>query len=150
MKYKLELSVMIVMLLGLSLAGVASADSVTKTLYVDGTKVGTSTSTQAISFPYQRLTIGCEGNAWVRYSGLVGQIDEFAVYNRVLTDAEVTTHAGAVGSGYVAAVTASNPVLYLKFDDTASSDGSKALNSANADTNCTYRGAVTLTVAGEG
>jgi len=149
MKYKFELSVMIAVVFGL-LTGIASADSVTKTLYVDGAKVGTSITTQAISFPYQRLTIGCEGNAWVRYSGLVGQIDEFAVYNRVLTDTEVATHAGAGAGGYVAAVTASNPVLYLQFDDAASSDGSKALNSVNADTNCTYKGAVTLTGAGGG
>jgi len=150
MRYKFELSVMIAAVFGLLLTGVASADSVTKTLYVDGTKVGTSTTTQAISFPYQRLTIGCEGNAWVRYSGLIGQIDEFAVYNRVLTDTEVATHAGAVGSGYADAVNASNPVLYLEFNDVSSSDGSKAKNSVNADTNCTYRGAVTLTGAGSG
>jgi hypothetical protein len=150
MRYKFELSIMIAVVFGLSLAGVASADSVTKTLYVDGAVVGTSTTNQAISFPYQRLTIGCEGNAWVRYSGLVGQIDEFAVYSRVLTDAEVTAHAGAGAAGYVAAVTASNPVLYLRFEDACSSDGSKALNSVNADTNSTYRGAITLTAAGGG
>jgi hypothetical protein len=150
MRYRFELSIMIVMLFGLSLAGVASADSVTKTLYVDGARVGTSTATQPISYPYQRLTIGCEGNAWVRYNGLVGTIDEFAVYSRVLTAAEVNTHATAGAGGYVAAVTASNPVLYLKFQDAASSDGTKALNSINADTNCTYKGNVTLTGAGSG
>lgn len=150
MRYKFELSIMIAVVFGLSLAGVASADSVTKTLYVDGTPVGTSTVTQAISFPYKRLTIGCEGNGWVRYSGLVGTIDEFAVYNRVLTAAEVTTHSNAGAGGYVAAVTASNPVLYLQFNDTSSADWSKATNTVNADTNCTYRGAVTLTGAGSG
>ena len=65
MKYKFELSIMIAVFFGLSLAGVASADSVIKTLYVDGAKVGTSTTTQAISFPYPRLTIGSEGNRMV-------------------------------------------------------------------------------------
>jgi hypothetical protein len=151
MKYKFEISIMSAAFLVLSLAGVASADSVIKTLYVDGAPVGTSTTTQAISYPYQRLTIGCEGNAWVRYSGLIGQIDEFAVYNRILTADDVNAHATAGAGGYVAAVTASNPVLYLKFTDAGGSgDGSKALNSVNADTNCTYRGAVTLTAAGSG
>ncbi len=92
MKYKFELSIMIAVLFGLSLAGVASADSVTKTLYVDGVKVGTSSTTQAISFPYPRLTIGAEGSRYYCYNGLVGEIDEFAVYGRVLTDANVAAH----------------------------------------------------------
>ena len=47
MRYKFELSVMIAVVCGLLLAGVASADSVTKTLYVDGVKVGTSTCESA-------------------------------------------------------------------------------------------------------
>ena len=150
MRYRFELSIMIAVVFGLSLAGVASADSVIKTLYVDGAKVGTSTTNQAISFPYQRLTIGCEGNAWVRYNGLVGTIDEFAVYDRLLTDVNVATHFGAAPGGYAAAVTADSPVLYLKFQDAASGDGNKAANSVNADTNSTYKGAVTLTGAGGG
>jgi hypothetical protein len=150
MRYKFELSIMIAVVFGLSLAGVASADSVTKTLYVDGVKVGTSAASQAISFPYQRLTIGCEGNAWVRYNGLVGEIDEFAVYNRILTDANVATHYGAGPGGYAAAITADSPVLYLQFEDGSSADGSKAANSVTADTNSTYKGAVTLTGAGGG
>ena len=146
MKYKLELSVMIVMLLGLSLAGVASADSVTKTLYVDGQKVGTSTTTQAISFPYQRLTIGAEGNAWYRYQGLNGEIDEFAVYGYVLTDANVLAHYNAAPGGYAAAVNLDNPLLYLQFDnDPCSGNSYKATNSGTAaDMNITYIGNVTF------
>jgi hypothetical protein len=139
MKYKVELSIMIVVLL----AGVASADSVIKTLYVDGAKVGTSTTTQAISFPYPRLTIGSEGSRYYRYNGLVGEIDEFAVFGRVLTDANVAALYGATPSGYVAAVNTANPLLYLRFEDTSSNQGDKVANSGSlTDVNSTYIGAV--------
>jgi hypothetical protein len=72
------------------------------------------------------------------------------VYSGVLTDVNVATHYGAGPGGYAAAVTADGPVLYLQFEDGSSADGSKATNSVNADTNSTYRGAVTLTGAGGG
>ena len=146
MKYKFELSVMIAIVLGLLLTGIASADSVTKTLYVDGVKVGTSTTTQAISFPYPRLTIGAEGSRYYCYNGLVGEIDEFAVYGYVLTDANVAAHYGAGAGGYRAAVNADKPLLYLQFEDASSSSGSKAANNGSAaDMNITYIGAVALT-----
>lgn len=146
MRYKFELSIMIAVVFGLSLAGVASADSVLKMLYVDGVKVGSATTTQAISFPYQRLTIGSEGNAWYRYQGLNGEIDEFAVYGYVLTDANVAAHYAAAPSGYQAAVSADNPLLYLKFDnDPCSGNGYKATNSGTAaEMNVTYIGGVTF------
>ena len=148
MRYKFELSIMIVMLFGLSLAGVASADSVTKTLYVDGVKVGTSTAAQAISFPYPRLTIGSEGNRYFRYNGFVGEIDEFAVFGRVLTDTNVADLYNAGSAGYVTAVTNANPLLYLRFEDASSSNGSKAANTASADINSTYIGAVSQDASG--
>jgi len=132
---------MIVMLFGLSLAGVASADSTTKTLYVDGVKVGTSTVAEAISFPYQRLTIGSEGSRYYRYNGLIGEIDEFAVFGRVLTDTNVADLHDA--GDYVTAVTNAEPLLYLRFEDSSSGDGDKAANSGSlADVNSTYIGAV--------
>lgn len=149
MRYKFELSVMTVIVCGLLPAGVASANSVTKTLYVDGVKVGTSTANQALSYPYPRLTIGAEGSRYFRYNGLVGQIDEFAVYDKVLNDANVAAHYSAGTGGYVAAVTADSPTLYLRFEDGSSSSGSKAANSGSAaDMNITYIGAVTLTNSG--
>jgi hypothetical protein len=144
MKYKVELSIMIVVLL----AGVASADSVTKTLYVDGVKMGTSTTTQAISFPYPRLTIGSEGSRYYPYNGLVGEIDEFAVFGRVLTDTNVADLYNAGSAGYVTAVTNANPLLYLRFEDGSSSNGSKAANTASADINSTYIGAVSQDASG--
>jgi hypothetical protein len=149
MKYKFELSVMIVVVFGLSLAGVASADSVIKTLYVDGVKVGTSTATLPLSYPYPRLTIGAEGSRYFRYNGLVGQIDEFAVYTKILTDANVTTHYSAGAGGYRTAVNADGPALYLQFEDSDSSNFSKAANNGSAaDMNITYIGAVALTSSG--
>ncbi len=150
MRYKFELSIMIAVVFGLSLAGVASADSVIKTLYVDGVKVGAETTTQAISFPYQRLTIGSEGSAWGRYQGLNGEIDEFAVYGYVLTDANVATHYAAAPGGYQAAVNADKPLLYLKFDsDPCSGNGFKATNSGSAaEMNVTYIGNVTFDNSG--
>jgi len=149
MKYKFELSVMIAVVCGLLLTGVALADSVTKTLYVDGVKVGNITTTQAISYPYPRLTIGSEGSRYYPYNGLVGELSEFAVYTKVLTDAQVAAHYGAGSSGYRAAVNADSPALYLHFEDSDSSSGSKAANSGSAaDMNITYIGAVSLTSGG--
>ncbi len=149
MRYKFELSIMIVMLFGLSLAGVASADSVTKTLYVDGVKVGTSAAAQAISFPFERLTIGAEGSRYYRYNGLVGEVDEFAVFGRVLTDTNVADLYSAGSGGYVAAVGAADPLLYLRFEDASSGDGDKLANSGSlADVNSTYIGAVTQNASG--
>jgi hypothetical protein len=145
MKYKVKLSVKIMMFSCLLLAGVASANSVTKTLYVDGVRVGASGSTDALGFPYPRLTIGSEGNMWYRYNGLIGSIDEFAVYNGVLTESQISTHYGAGAGGYVAAVNADSPVLYLRFEDASSAEGQKAANSGTGiDVNATYIGTVAL------
>jgi hypothetical protein len=149
MRYKFELSIMIAVVFGLSLAGVASADSVTKTLYVDGVKVGTSAASQAISFPNPRLTIGAEGSRYYRYNGLVGEIDEFAVFGRVLTDANVADLYNAGSANYVEAVGIANPLLYLQFEEASSGDGDKLTNSGSlADVNSTYIGAVDLNTAG--
>ena len=125
MRYKFELSIVTV-LFCLSLAPVASADNVVKTLYVDGNEVGSSAADKALSFPYPRLTIGSEGNRWYRYNGLVGLIDEFAVYTGVLTEAQIDTHYDAGPGGYVAAVLANNPLLYLQFEDATSAHGDLA------------------------
>ena len=149
MKYKFELSIMISAFLVLSLAGIASADSVMKTLYVDGNRMGEATAAQAISFPYPRLTIGSEGNRYFRYNGLVGEIDEFAVFSHVLTDANVAKLYSAGSGGCVAAVTNADPLLYLRFEDTSSKSGDKAANSFGlTDVNCTYIGSVGLDANG--
>lgn len=129
----------------LLLASAASANSVTKTLYVDGVQVGASGGLDALSFPFERLTIGAEGNMWYRYNGLVGTIDEFAVYNGVLSASQISTHFNAGAGGYVAAVQADNPVLYLQFQDATSNEFDKAANSGSGvDVNSTYVGTVAL------
>ncbi len=149
MKYNVELSVVIAMLFGLMLTGVASADSVTKTLYVDGVKVGSVTAAQALSYPYPRLTIGAEGSRYFRYNGLVGEVDEFAVFGKVLTDTNVSDLYNAGAGGYVAAVNAAGPLLYLRFEDATSASGDKIANSGTlADVNSTYIGAVGLDASG--
>jgi len=149
MRYKFELSIMIAVVFGLSLAGVASADSVVKTLYVDGAKVGTSTANLPLSYPYPRLTLGAEGSRYYRYNGLVGEMDEFAVFGRVLTDANVAALYSAGSGGYVAAVGTANPLLYLQFEEGSSGDGDKLTNSGSlAEVNSTYIGAVTQNAGG--
>jgi hypothetical protein len=147
MKYKVELSIKIMMFSCLLLAGVASAtDSVTKTLYIDGAEVATSTVNTALSYPFYRLTIGAEGDRNYCYNGLVGTIDEFAVYGTVLTDANVSAHYNA--GNYVTAVQADKPLLYLRFEDATSDDNDIALNSGSATEDGVYIGAVTLTASG--
>ncbi len=145
MKYKVKLSIKIILFCCLLMAGAASANSVTKTLYIDGVEIGASGGLDALSFPFQRLTIGAEGNLNYRYNGLVGLIDEFAVYAGDLNEIDVSEHYNAGPGGYVAAVQADSPLLYLRFEDASSSEGDKAANSGSAaDVNSTYIGAVAL------
>ncbi|MCJ7729608.1 MAG: LamG domain-containing protein, partial [Sedimentisphaerales bacterium] len=144
MRYKVELTIMTLGLICLSLAGVASAGGVVKTVYVDGNVLGVGTGPEPLSSPYTRLTIGAEGSAWYRYNEFAGMIDEFAVYGRVLSDANVSIHFAAGPAGYVAKVLADNPLLYLQFEDANSNNGSVALNSGSADVNGKYIDGVTL------
>jgi hypothetical protein len=144
MRYKVELTIMTLGLICLSLGGVAFAGGVVKTLYVDGNQIGQGIGPAPLSDPYTRLTIGAEGSAWYRYNEFAGKIDEFAVYNGVLSDANITEHYTAGPAGYVAAVMASSPRLYLRFEDANSNNNSRALNSGSADVNGTYIDGVTL------
>jgi hypothetical protein len=144
MKYKFESSIMIAAFLVLSAAGIASADSVIKTLYVDGVKVGQASANQALSYPFQRLVLGAEGAGWYRYNGLVGEMDEFALFDGVLPDANIAALYDANSAGCVAAVTTNHPILYLRFEDAGSSNGSKAADQISTDTNATYVGSVGL------
>jgi len=144
MKYKIELSIMTLLLVCLSLPGVASAGGVVKTLYVDGNMLGSATGPEALSAPYTRLTIGAEGSAWYRYNEFAGKIDEFAVYGKDLNAADVNAHYKATpGTPYVNAVMANSPLLYLRFEDANSLNGSRALNSGSADVNGKYIDGVT-------
>jgi hypothetical protein len=144
MRYKVELTIITLGLMCLSLTGFAFAGGVVKTVYVDGNQIGMGIGPEPLSAPYTRLTIGAEGSAWYRYNEFAGKIDEFAVYGRVLTDANITAHYSAGPAGYVAAVTASSPLLYLRFEDANSNNNSVALNSGSADVNGKYIDSVTL------
>jgi hypothetical protein len=144
MRYKVELTIMTLGLICLSLAGVATAGGVVKTVYVDGNQIGMGVGPEPLSAPYTRLTIGAEGSAWYRYNEFAGKIDEFAVYGRVLSDANIVSHYSAGPAGYVAAVTADSPLLYLRFEDANSDNNSVAKNSGSADVNGKYIDGVTL------
>ena len=113
-------------------------------------KWGLQPANQPLSYPYPRLTIGAEGSRYFRYNGIVGQIDEFAVYTKVLTDANVAAHFTA----QVQAVTLRRlmrTVLCFICDlrMPAAATAVKLPNSGSAaDMNITYIGAVTLNSSG--
>jgi hypothetical protein len=149
MKYKVKMLIMVSVLMSLLAAQVATADIVLKSLYIDGTKVGSTVVPAGMSFPFIRLTIGSEGNRWYRYNGLVGSIDEFAVYSGVLSDARISAHYTATAANYVSAVQADAPKLYLRFEDAVSDNNTPADNSGSiSGVDGTYIGAVGL-VAGK-
>ncbi len=150
MKYKCELSIKIVLLCCLLQAGIASADSTIKTVYVDGVSLGQGVGPLLLSYPFTRLTIGAEGSAWYRYNEFAGKIDEFAVYGEVLTDAQISAHFTAGAENYAAAVLGDSPLLYLRFEDTSSNNDDVAFNSGSADVNGRYIDTVTLSAGYDG
>jgi len=104
----------------------------TKTLYIDGVYVDEATVDQWLTWPIDRITIGTEGSRWFMYNEYVGKLDDFAIYQGALSAAQVTEHWDARGNyaTYQAAVTADNPLLWLKLDETDTNDGMVANNSA--------------------
>lgn len=141
MKYRFSLLIMASAVFCLSLAGVASADSVVKTLYIDGNEIGSVTADDALSFDHWNyLTIACEGSQWYRYNGFEGILDEFAVYDGILSDPCIAAHYNAGAGGYAAAVLADNPLLWLRFEDATSDNNDIAHNSGSADVNGIYIG----------
>jgi hypothetical protein len=130
------LIIMISALLCLSLAQSAPAtttQAVVKTLYVDGAKIGQGIATDYLSFPYNRLTIAAEGSRFYRYNGLVGNIDEFAIYSGILSDPCIAWHYSMsdTNAHYVAAVQHDNPMLWLRFEDANSDINTTAANSGS-------------------
>jgi len=137
-----KLLVIISVFFSLLLAGVAPGDSCLKSLWVDGVKKGTAGATAVLSKEYDRLTIGADGNRYYRYNGLVGQIDEFAIYAGVLDPGTIAAHASYSqgDANYVDAVLADNPLLYFRFEDAASPNGAPVLNTGSVARNGTYIG----------
>ena len=146
MKYRVKLSMMVLVILGLAIAQVANANIVVKALYIDGAKINQVIVPNGLSFPYLRLTIGAEGNQWYRYNGLVGQIDEFALYDGVLSGTRILAHYNATPANYVSTVQTDNPRLYLRFEDPNANNGKPADNLGSiSGVDGTYIGAMSLT-----
>jgi hypothetical protein len=145
MKYQVQL----LLISALLLSGMAAADSVVKTLYVDGVYIGEATVPAALVWPYDQIIIGAEGTAGYVYNGFVGKIDEFAVYSGVLSSTRIAAHYAAVSSGYATQVAADSPLLYLRFEDPNAVSGQTAANLGSATANtATYNGNMLLSSAG--
>jgi len=69
-----------------------SGNSVLEELYVDGVSIGTASGPNDLSYRYDRITIGGEGNQWWIYNHLKGSVDEFAVYEGILDADRVALH----------------------------------------------------------
>jgi hypothetical protein len=135
MKCGFKLVIIIAAAICLSLSTLAPANSVLKTLYIDGVQVDQVNDVGAgLSFSYPRLTIGAQGNRWYLYNEYIGAMDEFAVYPGVLSSARVSAHYAARTNytTYSSNVTADAPLLWLKFDETDVSHDASAANSGNA------------------
>jgi hypothetical protein len=139
MEYKLRLIIIGVALFCLSLTWVAPAaegDSCYKRLYIDGNFInGVFIDGNALTYPIDRITIGDEGQLWYMYNEYVGKLDEFAVYDGVLSQAQITAHWDARGNynDYNDVVADDNPLLWLKLDETDANSGMVANNSGSAN-----------------
>jgi len=139
MKHKFEFTVILTAIL--SLATVTSADSVLKTLYIDGVFVGdANTTTGALSNPSDNIVIGAEGSRWYMYNKYPGKVDEFAIYAGVMDSTTVAAHyaAGTDYTTYQSAVSGSNPLLWLKFDDPSLLNEATAENSGSVEIDGEY------------
>lgn len=119
----------------LAMTQIAGANAVVKTLYVDGAKVGQSlTGPSELTYLFNQLTVGCEGSQWYRYNGYKGQLDDFAVYSGILSDARIAAHytANTNKATYEASVSTDTPLLYLKVDEAVKNNGSPAANAGTS------------------
>ena len=130
MKYRFKLIIMASALFCM-LPAVALADNVIKNLYVDGVWIDDANVGEGLTWPYNRITIGAEGDRWWLYNEYVGKMDEFAIYGGVLSQARIAAHYAAkdANATYVAAVSADNPRLWLRFEDASTDDNDLCANS---------------------
>lgn len=141
MKYRCRLLIMTSAVICLSLASIASADSCIKTLYIDGAYVEQAEPNSGLSWSYDRITIGSEGNRWYLYNGYIGKMDEFAIYAGVLDAGRIAAHYSAKSTSYAsytAEVQADSPLLYLQFEDASTSNGDPAESTGSVDRDGTY------------
>lgn len=141
MKYRFKLMITISALLCLSLAAVAPAANTKKILYLDGVYVADSNeNTSGLTWPYQRITIGAEGNTGNLYNEYIGKMDEFAIYGGVLAAGQIAAHYSARNSNaaYTTAVVADSPLLWLRFEDDSTAHEAIAKNSGSIGIDGTY------------
>ena len=142
MEYKLKLIIMGMAFFCLLAVSSAPASSCLKAVYIDGNLVGDVNAPNILRFNVDFLKVGAEGPATQAYNEYVGDMDEFAVYDGILTPAEISAHylAGLSDSNatYTAAIQADNPLLWLRFEDTSLGNGQMAKNAGSADINGVY------------
>ncbi len=104
-----------------------------KTLYIDGTLIGSSAAPEGLSWPSNRLTIGAEGTAGYLYNEYIGDMDDFAIYDAVLDACNVAAHYTARTNydTYKTVIGNDNPLLWLKFDDPCLAHDEIAFNSGS-------------------
>jgi hypothetical protein len=125
-KYSFTIFVVVVCL---ALAVPARA-TVTKRLYIDGVLTGSNAVPGQLAYTYDRITIACEGNQWYMYNSLQGGLDEFAIYDGVLSNTDVLDHYNAAQvdePNYVAEVCSDNPQIYLRLNDAIKANGAPAV-----------------------
>jgi hypothetical protein len=120
----------------------APANSCLKALYIDGDFIDDVNAPDMLKFAVDYLKVGAEGPDTQAYNEFVGDMDEFAVYEGILTPARISAHylAGLSDSNatYMAAIQADNPLLWLRFEEASTGNGQKAKNKGSADVNGVY------------
>lgn len=72
-------------------------------LYINGTEVDSDTGPASVAYGTEQFAIGLADYGGSNIGPFDGQIDEVAVYGKILTSTEVTDHATAAGFGAVSA-----------------------------------------------
>jgi hypothetical protein len=67
----------------------ATFDGATKRLYVDGVQVGTNAISTALTYSTQSVYLGCDNNGGSPAMRFGGALDDFQLYNRALSLAEI-------------------------------------------------------------
>jgi hypothetical protein len=71
----------------------STGSGVLEEMFVDGYSIGTASGPNDLHYDgYDRWTIGCEGNRWWQGNKLVGDVDEFAIYEGILGDDRILAH----------------------------------------------------------
>jgi len=70
----------------------STGSGVVKELFYDGYSRGTWVGPNDLRYDATQLVIGAEGNIWYFYNKLVGAVDEFAVYDGILSPERILAH----------------------------------------------------------